>query len=91
MHFAMPLASITAWNGKRPQLGKRVFLANGAHLSGDLIVGDDTSFWFNTTVRADANIIRVGARTNIQDGTVIHDPPSSSEDAPQTSSDLQVT
>lgn len=72
MYHAMPLASITSWNGKVPKLGEGVFLANGAHLSGDLVVGDGSSFWFNTTVRADANFIRIGARTNVQDGTVIH-------------------
>jgi carbonic anhydrase/acetyltransferase-like protein (isoleucine patch superfamily) len=55
-----------------PQLGRDVFLASGAYLIGDLIVGDQSSFWFNTTVRADCNFIRIGARTNVQDGTVIH-------------------
>jgi len=68
----MPQATLTVYRGVAPRLGRGCFLAAGAHLIGDLIAGDDTSFWFNTVVRADCNFIRIGARTNVQDGTVIH-------------------
>jgi len=53
-------------------LGQRVFLAPSAHLSGDIELGDDVSFWFHTAARGDVNWMRIGARTNIQDGTVLH-------------------
>ncbi len=63
---------ILPYGGTLPQLGKGVFLAPTACLIGDIIVGDDSSFWFNVTVRGDVNYIRVGERTNIQDGSVLH-------------------
>ncbi len=47
-------------------------MASGSRLIGDLVVGSQSSFWFNTVVRADCNYIRIGSRTNIQDGSVIH-------------------
>jgi carbonic anhydrase/acetyltransferase-like protein (isoleucine patch superfamily) len=71
MH-AMAGSSITPFKGIHPIIGKDCFLANGAHLIGDLVVGEESSFWFNTVVRADCNFIRIGKRTNVQDGTVIH-------------------
>jgi carbonic anhydrase/acetyltransferase-like protein (isoleucine patch superfamily) len=55
-----------------PVLGERVFLAPDAHLVGDVEVGDDASFWFHTVARGDVNFIRVGPRTNVQDGAVLH-------------------
>jgi carbonic anhydrase/acetyltransferase-like protein (isoleucine patch superfamily) len=61
-----------AYEGVLPRLGARVFLARGAHLVGDVEVGDDASFWFHTVARGDVHWIRVGARTNVQDGAVLH-------------------
>lgn len=55
-----------------PSLGERVFLAPSAVLTGDVTVHDDCSFWFHTVARGDVNRIRVGARTNVQDGSVLH-------------------
>jgi carbonic anhydrase/acetyltransferase-like protein (isoleucine patch superfamily) len=63
---------IHSYRGKLPQLGARVFLAPGAHLTGDVTVGDDCSFFFHTAARGDVNRIRIGARTNVQDGTILH-------------------
>src|SRR3954447_25210532 len=63
---------IYSFQGRWPTLGDRVFLAPGAHLVGDVTVGDDVSFWFHTAARGGVNWIRIGARTNIQDGTVLH-------------------
>lgn len=60
------------YRGRLPQLGSRVWLAPGAHLIGDVTVGDDVSFWFHTVARGDVNSIRIGAGTNIQDGSVLH-------------------
>src|SRR6478672_13113777 len=55
-----------------PVLGARVFLAPHVHVVGDVTLGDDVSFWFGAAARGDVNSIRVGARTNIQDGAVLH-------------------
>jgi len=63
---------IHAYRDHRPQLGARVFLAPTAHLAGRVEVGDDSSFWFSTAARGDVNWIRLGARTSVQDGTVLH-------------------
>jgi carbonic anhydrase/acetyltransferase-like protein (isoleucine patch superfamily) len=60
------------YEGRWPVLGERVFLAPGAHVAGDVTLGDDVSFWFHTAARGDVNSIRVGARTNVQDGAVLH-------------------
>jgi carbonic anhydrase/acetyltransferase-like protein (isoleucine patch superfamily) len=60
------------YRGHRPVLGERVFLAPDAHVVGDVELGDDVSFWFHTAARGDVHSIRVGARTNVQDGAVLH-------------------
>ncbi|HET8798235.1 MAG TPA: gamma carbonic anhydrase family protein [Thermoanaerobaculia bacterium] len=63
---------VRPYDGKEPQIGDRVFIAENAALIGDVVLGDDVSIWFSTTVRGDVNFIRIGARTNVQDNTVIH-------------------
>lgn len=55
-----------------PRLGERVFIAPTAAVIGDVELGDDASVWFGSTLRGDVNHIRVGAGTNVQDGSVIH-------------------
>lgn len=65
----MPLVP---FEGKVPRPGARVFVAPGAYVTGDVELGDDVSFWFHTVARGDVNWIRIGARTNIQDGSVLH-------------------
>jgi carbonic anhydrase/acetyltransferase-like protein (isoleucine patch superfamily) len=57
---------------KEPRLGERVWLAPTAYVTGDVTLGDDVSFWFHTVARGDVNTIRIGARSNIQDGAVLH-------------------
>jgi len=59
-------------DGKRPQIGRGVFLAETCAVIGDVVIGDDSSIWYATVVRGDVMAIRVGARSNIQDGTVVH-------------------
>lgn len=59
-------------DGKTPRLGARVFLAGSAEVSGDVELGDDVSMWFHTAARGDVNWIRIGARSNVQDGAVLH-------------------
>jgi len=63
---------IHTYRGRSPKLGKRVFLAPDAHLAGDVEVGDDVSFWFHTAARGDVHWIRIGERSNVQDGTILH-------------------
>ena len=55
-----------------PRLGDRVYVDPAASVIGDVELADDVSVWPGCVVRGDVNFIRVGARTNIQDGTVIH-------------------
>jgi carbonic anhydrase/acetyltransferase-like protein (isoleucine patch superfamily) len=60
------------YKGKWPTLGKRVFIAEGAMIVGDVVIGDHSSVWFNSVVRGDVDIIRIGNHTNIQDGSILH-------------------
>lgn len=55
-----------------PKIGRNVFIAPGAHIIGDVEIGDNANIWFNCVLRGDVNNIKIGARTNIQDATVIH-------------------
>ncbi len=66
------MALIKTVRGFTPQMGKDCFLAETATLTGDIIMGDQCSVWFNAVVRGDVNYIRIGNKVNIQDGAVIH-------------------
>ena len=55
-----------------PVFGKNCFIAPNATVCGDVITGDDCSFWFNAVVRGDVNTIRLGNKVNVQDGAIIH-------------------
>lgn len=55
-----------------PRLGERVYIDDAACVIGDVELGDDVSVWPFTVIRGDVNFVRIGARTNVQDGTVIH-------------------
>ena len=63
---------VLAYEGRLHVLGARVFLAPDAQVVGDVEVGEDASFWFHTVARGDVNWIRIGARSNVQDGAVLH-------------------
>jgi carbonic anhydrase/acetyltransferase-like protein (isoleucine patch superfamily) len=56
----------------RPQLGARCYIDETALVIGDVRLGDDVSIWPMVVARGDVNYIQVGARSNIQDGTVVH-------------------
>jgi carbonic anhydrase/acetyltransferase-like protein (isoleucine patch superfamily) len=74
--------SIISLNGKTPVIHPTAFVAPGCRLIGDIEIGPDSSIWYNCVLRADLNRIRIGARTNIQDGTVVHvDSPRGPDDA----------
>jgi carbonic anhydrase/acetyltransferase-like protein (isoleucine patch superfamily) len=66
------MALIKSVRGFTPRLGKECFLAETAVIIGDVIAGDQCSFWFNVVIRGDVNSIRIGNKVNIQDGTVLH-------------------
>jgi len=55
-----------------PRVAEGVFLAPSAEICGDVEIAEDCSFWFHTAARGDVNWIRIGARTNVQDGAVLH-------------------
>lgn len=59
-------------NGKSPQLGKDCYIAENATLVGDIVCGDQCSFWFNAIVRGDVHFIKMGNKVNVQDGAIIH-------------------
>ncbi|MEO8648779.1 MAG: gamma carbonic anhydrase family protein [Acidobacteriota bacterium] len=63
---------IKNFEGKDPQIHQSAFVADDAVMIGDVEIGEEASIWFGCVIRGDVNYIRIGARTNIQDCTVIH-------------------
>jgi gamma-carbonic anhydrase len=57
---------------KTPQIHPTVYVSDNVTVIGDVEIGEDSSVWFGSVVRGDVNYIRIGARTNIQDHTIIH-------------------
>lgn len=55
-----------------PEIGKRVFIADGAKVIGRAHLADHVNIWFNTVVRADVNFVKIGENTNIQDLCMLH-------------------
>lgn len=64
--------AIRTFRRKTPALGDRVFIDSTAVVLGDITIGHDSSIWPMTVVRGDMHSIRIGSRTNIQDGSVLH-------------------
>ena len=54
------------------RIHESVFLAEGSVVRGRVTIGEDSSVWFNTVIRAEMDDIEIGARTNIQDGSIVH-------------------
>ncbi len=68
--------SLIDFEGRSPRIDPTAFVAPGAWLIGDVEIGAQASIWYGCVLRGDGNRIRVGARSNVQDGSVIHvDPP----------------
>jgi len=57
---------------KTPQVHSSAWVADSARVIGDVVIGEESSVWFNAVVRGDVHYIRIGKRTNIQDGCVLH-------------------
>jgi len=64
--------NVSAYRGVHPVIGERVFIHPQAVIIGDVTVGDDVSFWPFSVARGDVNSIRIGDRSNVQDGAVLH-------------------
>lgn len=64
--------TVYALEGKTPKLAADVFVAPSAAVIGDVEIGEGSSVWFGTVLRGDCYPIRVGARTSVQDNTVVH-------------------
>ena len=58
--------------GVSPRFGDNCFIAPNATVVGDVVTGNDCSFWFNAVIRGDVNSIRMGNKVNVQDGAIIH-------------------
>lgn len=66
----MPL--IIPVKGVLPIFGLNCYIAPNATITGDVVMGDDCSIWFNAVIRGDVNTIRLGNKVNVQDGAIIH-------------------
>ncbi|HEY7035850.1 MAG TPA: gamma carbonic anhydrase family protein [Thermomicrobiales bacterium] len=67
---------VLAVNGISPRIAPDVFIAPGAVVVGDVEIGPGSSVWFNAVIRGDVAPVRIGARTNVQDGAVLHVDPN---------------
>ena len=63
---------ILPFKGTSPTIAEDCFVAPNATVIGDVVIGSGTSLWFGVVIRGDVHEIRIGARTNIQDGTIVH-------------------
>jgi carbonic anhydrase/acetyltransferase-like protein (isoleucine patch superfamily) len=65
-------ASIRSFRGVEPRIHATAWVAPGAVVVGDVELGEDASVWYGCVLRGDVHSIRVGARSNIQDGSILH-------------------
>ena len=63
---------IRPYRGKHPQIAPSAYIDRAAVIIGDVVIGEDSSVWPCSVVRGDVHFIRIGARTNIQDGSICH-------------------
>jgi len=67
---------IYPYKGKSPQIADSTFIADYVTITGDVIIGEETSIWFNTVIRGDVAPTVIGSRVNIQDNCVLHQSPN---------------
>ncbi|MDE0932814.1 MAG: gamma carbonic anhydrase family protein [Novosphingopyxis baekryungensis] len=67
-----PDVTIIPINGKTPDIHDSAFIAPGTRIIGDVRIGPEASIWYNCVLRADVSQIVIGARSNVQDGSVVH-------------------
>ncbi len=63
---------ILPYNGISPKINNAAFIAPSANIIGDVEIGEDSSIWYGCVLRGDVNDIKIGKRSNIQDGSIIH-------------------
>jgi carbonic anhydrase/acetyltransferase-like protein (isoleucine patch superfamily) len=63
---------IRSYHGRAPKIAPSVYVDPAAVIIGDVTIGEHSSVWPSVVIRGDVNWIRIGARTNIQDGSVLH-------------------
>src|SRR5262245_27145799 len=63
---------IRPYRGKHPQIAGSAYIDPASVIIGDVIIGEDSSVWPLCVIRGDVNYIRIGARTNVQDGSILH-------------------
>jgi len=66
------MSNLYPYKGKLPEIDHSTFVAPSADIIGDVVIGEQCSIWFNTTIRGDVNEVRIGNQTSIQDNTIIH-------------------
>jgi carbonic anhydrase/acetyltransferase-like protein (isoleucine patch superfamily) len=71
----MPDAHLLALPDSEPSIDGSVFRAPGSVIVGDVQIGSESSVWYNVVIRADVSPVRIGSRTNIQDGSILHADP----------------
>ncbi|CAD7934002.1 unnamed protein product [Amoebophrya sp. A25] len=70
--FSKRYFAVRTFEGAKPQISESAFVAPSADVIGNVTIDDSASVWYNCVLRGDVNEIRIGKRSNIQDGTVIH-------------------
>jgi carbonic anhydrase/acetyltransferase-like protein (isoleucine patch superfamily) len=63
---------LRSFRGRTPVVDPTAFVDESAQVIGDVTIGAESSVWMNVVIRGDVNRIRIGVRTNVQDGTVVH-------------------
>ena len=63
---------LRSYRGTAPRVHDSVFIDESAQVIGDVTIGEESSIWMNAVVRGDVHWIRIGRRSNVQDGTVVH-------------------
>ena len=63
---------IRPYRGKHPQIAASAYIDRASVIIGDVVIGEDSSVWPLCVIRGDVNCIRIGARTNVQDGSILH-------------------
>jgi gamma-carbonic anhydrase len=66
------MALLKGYAGKAPRIDADAWLADDATVTGDVTLGPGASLWFGVVVRGDVNHVRIGARSNVQDLSVVH-------------------
>ncbi|MGH9733773.1 MAG: gamma carbonic anhydrase family protein [Candidatus Acidiferrales bacterium] len=63
---------VRSYKGRKPQIAVSAYIDEAATIIGDVTIGDDSSVWPGVVIRGDVHYIRIGSRTNVQDGSVLH-------------------